>query len=197
MNRRRSAFTLLELMTVVAILSILAAILYAVMAPARESARQRHCTQNLRQIYLAMRMYSEDLNISEAVPGLDWFPGEFYVGDYAPYIPSPEIWWCPTFPHSARALSIRSTNYLVPVMTFDDPNGTYDDQAWKDQRERAEKLGGAFPIVICNTHDRFVYAPAEQHIDPSTVSPFLVVLHLDGHVKAGRRFDFPRIWSHY
>lgn len=46
----RRAFTLVELLVVVAIVAILIAILLPAMAAARESARRAHCASNLRQV---------------------------------------------------------------------------------------------------------------------------------------------------
>jgi len=60
MNVRKSAFTLIELLVVIAIIAILAAILFPVFAQAREKARQTSCTSNLKQLSMALRMYSQD-----------------------------------------------------------------------------------------------------------------------------------------
>src|SRR5438874_2497165 len=57
---RRSGFTLIELLTVIAIIAILAAILFPVVAAVRESARQGSCMSNLHQIYVAAQVYRQD-----------------------------------------------------------------------------------------------------------------------------------------
>jgi prepilin-type N-terminal cleavage/methylation domain-containing protein len=59
-------FTLLELLLVVAIIAILAALLLPALSRARAKAQQSVCINNLRQINLGVRMYAEDS--SDAFP---------------------------------------------------------------------------------------------------------------------------------
>src|ERR1051326_3833414 len=58
--KRRGGFTLLELLVVVAIIAILAAILLPVFAQAREKARQSACISNMQQVGSAVQMYVQD-----------------------------------------------------------------------------------------------------------------------------------------
>ena len=56
------AFTLIELLTVIAIIGILAAILIPVVGTVREKARSSHCQSNLRQLHTATMLYAQDNN---------------------------------------------------------------------------------------------------------------------------------------
>ncbi len=56
----RRAFTLIEMLLVVAIILILAGLLFSVYASAKESVRQAGCVTHLRQIGIALRLYLND-----------------------------------------------------------------------------------------------------------------------------------------
>ncbi len=67
---RTAAFTLIELLTVIAIIAILAAILIPVAGTVRESARAARCGSNIRQVGQALLMFVND-NEGFAPPGRD------------------------------------------------------------------------------------------------------------------------------
>lgn len=59
-RRQRLAFTLVELLTVVAIIGVLAAIVIGSVSKIRDSARRSQCSSNLRQLGAAFNLYAAD-----------------------------------------------------------------------------------------------------------------------------------------
>lgn len=57
---KRNGFTLIELLVVIAIIAILAAILFPVFAQARNAAKKTACINNMKQLLVAHRMYTDE-----------------------------------------------------------------------------------------------------------------------------------------
>src|SRR5437762_12522650 len=66
MRHLRAAFTLVELLVVFAIIGVLVVLLRHAVQTAREAARRSQCTNNLKQLSLAMMNYEDTF---KALPG--------------------------------------------------------------------------------------------------------------------------------
>ena len=92
-NRKKREFTLIELLVVIAIIGILAAMLLPALSMARESARKISCTNNLKQIGLSFRMYSNVY--SEAYPSLNGRTGLQILATEG-FLENTNVYCCPS-----------------------------------------------------------------------------------------------------
>ncbi len=72
-----SGFTLIEMLVVVAIVAILAAVLLPALSHAREQARSVTCRSNLKQLMTGMLLYVNDAKVLPATHGLFWMQSLF------------------------------------------------------------------------------------------------------------------------
>ncbi len=84
------AFTLIELLTVIAIIGILAGILLPTLGMARESARRIKCNSNLAQIGKALAMYAA--NYGEELPDVRPFPDNYDDDPKSHQVSSALLW---------------------------------------------------------------------------------------------------------
>jgi len=91
-------FTLVELLVVVAIIALLAAILFPVFGRAREKARQTTCISNLKQLGMAFAMYTQDYDESYPWGNQGWAGHLVY-----PYVKNKNVFTCPSDPLANQA----------------------------------------------------------------------------------------------
>ena len=107
-------FTLIELLVVVAIVAVIAAILFPVFARVRERGRRTVCQSNLKQLALAMQQYVQDNNGTYPVavryegPSLyaEW-PAAIF-----PYVKNLQVFRCPDQPHGNSDPPDTDVNFL-------------------------------------------------------------------------------------
>ena len=128
-----SGFTLVELLVVIAVIAVLAALLFPVLQSARHKAWETTCASNLRQLGLAVEMYVQDHD--------ERFPTSYTAASdpYAswreavqPYIRNRGILTCPAWEHRGEKAS-----ELPPEL-----QATYAMNAWLSP-PNLTALGGA------------------------------------------------------
>ncbi len=97
--RKRSAFTLVELVIVIVIIAVLSAILFPLITNARERGRKAACLSNQRQISTAWLMYSQDFDqrvVPWSVSGKSASDAFIWDRLIQPYQKNEDILQCPS-----------------------------------------------------------------------------------------------------
>jgi prepilin-type processing-associated H-X9-DG protein len=108
---------------VIAIIAILAAILFPVFAQARDKARQTACLSNAKQVGVGLMMYAQDYDeaivpyfITYPPPGGGFANPETFTTLLNPYIKAMNVWTCPSaLDNSVQQNLIRSVGMNVNV----------------------------------------------------------------------------------
>lgn len=87
-RRSREAFTLIEMLVVITIIALLAAMLLPVLAQAKEAGKKINCLSNLKQLQLCWQMYTDDN--AGALPPND----SIEIETKGTYMGQGQISWC-------------------------------------------------------------------------------------------------------
>lgn len=137
-------FTLIELLIVIAIIAIMASILFPVFARARENARRSSCASNLKQLGIASAMYSQDYD-ERLVPAQTTGDARWAVL-LGPYIKNRGFLRCPSADYSLNFNGNISgpTQDVTYQDAINDPNGNAAGATY-------EYIYGLYPSYGYNT----------------------------------------------
>lgn len=106
-------FTLIELLIVIAIIAILAAILFPVFARARENARRSSCLSNEKQQVIGLMQYVQDFD--ERLPHYDDHNDKSWFNFILPYVKNTQVFRCPSVTKTtATFASNKASTYCMP-----------------------------------------------------------------------------------
>jgi prepilin-type N-terminal cleavage/methylation domain-containing protein/prepilin-type processing-associated H-X9-DG protein len=162
-NCVRRGFTLVELLTVIAIIAVLTAILFPVFSSTREKGRQVKCMSNLRQIGIALKAYATDvggfLPLANNRPSVDGAPGLPDV--LMSYARSSQIFRCPSDRDNTWQTEGTSYDYALGMLNIGMPVQR-SDRPWNQENSTC-------PLISDFSESWHAGGPN--------------VLYVDGHVK--------------
>lgn len=135
----RTGFTLVELLVVIAIIGILIGMLLPAVQSVRSAARRTACSNNVRQLALAVHNYESGLQkfpVNQIGPGVEKAsaPGEFESGYYS--------WLVPLTPFMEQG-------NVYDSFDLSSSNGDGDDFKMSDTHANAIAVSTLIPSLLC------------------------------------------------
>jgi len=192
-SRRSGGFSLTEIIVVLAVIAILAAIIFAAMAPARVKARHTACMNNMRQQYIASMAYGADNDGETHSPELNGGAYSLTSWPLLQYGVTKEMMICPEAPEGSYEHLFLTTYAHAWVGLPDFPLGTRQDGPTHRDRlkEKFKEEGSSYLFIWCHVHDQIEHWPRNQD---RKADPFLLGIQADGSVFQGLRKGHPRIF---
>ena len=122
--RRRRAFTMVELLVVIAVIGLLVALLLPAVQQARESARRAQCQGNLRQLGIALNNYQAAAGVYPFGVGAD---GDGAIATYTSQSNRRYSMHSQLLPYIEQTALFNALNFSVPPF-FPDDNGVPDPE---------------------------------------------------------------------
>lgn len=115
--RSRSAclgFSLLELVTVLVVIGVLATLLFKVAKQPRDAVERVACMANLRSLHVALNSYITDHKEWPQMPSeLDnEQSANWWVNTLRPYVGDQKVWHCPTFQRQAQETPEKFSEHI-------------------------------------------------------------------------------------
>ncbi len=120
-RRRCCGFTLIELMLVIAIITVLSSVLFAITGTLRRKAEAAACAANMKSIFAALGTYTTDHGhwpqVPEGIKLDEQKLTKWWIATLSEYDISEDTWTCPTYKRlsSARAKSGETKLCYTPT----------------------------------------------------------------------------------
>ncbi|MCL2742913.1 MAG: DUF1559 domain-containing protein [Planctomycetaceae bacterium] len=173
-KRKRPAFTLVELLVVIAIIGVLIALLLPAVQAAREAARRMQCSNNFKQIGIALHNYHDT---QESFPS----SGKKFGNYNETYAAGTPTGWAGGY------TGLHCFNTTVDLLPYMEQSARYDEMlnyaknatSYDALTQRRTSLTEKMSAILCPS-DRNIALPGYSGADPSLARSSIVYSMGDG-----------------